>query len=63
METVTDALTAIQGLPVGVLKSAPWQTAVKVLTSAATAKADRTELANVAAAEVRAALLIRGWLE
>jgi hypothetical protein len=63
LETVAEALAAIQGLPPQVLRWACWQTAVKSLTYAATAKANQAELVNVAAAEVRAALLVKGWLK
>ena len=62
VETVTDALEAIERLPAHVLKTRPWQTAVKTLKFAAGARAKQPELANMAAAEIRAALLLRGWL-
>jgi hypothetical protein len=62
METVPEALAAIQGLPAHVLRWRSWQSALKALTYAAAAKANRSELANMAAAEVRAALLGKGWL-
>lgn len=62
METVPEALAAIQNLPVEILRWPRWQVAIKALTYALSAKANRAELANVAAAEVRSALLSKGWL-
>jgi hypothetical protein len=63
METVPDALEAILRLPLHVLNTRPWQTAVTALKFAGDARPNQQpELANMAAAEVRAALLARGWL-
>jgi hypothetical protein len=62
LETVPEALAAIQGLPAHILKWGRWQTALKALNYAATAKTNQAEYINVAVTEIRATLLAKGWL-